>query len=271
MPELPEVETVRRGLEPLICGRQITQLVCRAPKLRMPVDPQLSEHLTGRTVQAVTRRAKYLLFRLDRGTLLLHLGMSGVLRMVDPQTPAAKHDHLDLRFDDGQLLRFNDPRRFGLLLYLETDPFQHRLLKHLGPEPLDGLLAEDYLFIRSRKRQLAIKNFIMDQKVLVGVGNIYASEALFAAAIDPRRSAASLKRSEALMLLQCIQLILTEAIAAGGTTLKDFRRSDGKPGYFKQQLQVYGRKGQGCPVCDEPIRQLVLGQRSTFFCERCQR
>lgn len=270
MPELPEVETVRRGLEPFICGRQITQLVCRVPKLRIPVDPQLSEQLTGQIVQSISRRAKYLLFQLDHGTLLLHLGMSGVLRMVDPQTPLAKHDHIDLRFDDGQLLRYNDTRRFGLLLYLESDPLQHRLLNHLGPEPLDENLAADYLFNRSRKRQLSIKNFIMDQKVVVGVGNIYASESLFAAAIDPRRPATNLDRTEAIVLLQHIRRILTEAIAAGGTTLKDFRQSDGKPGYFTQKLLVYGRKGKECPGCGEPIMQVTLGQRSTFFCTNCQ-
>ncbi len=270
MPELPEVETTRSGLDPLLCGRQIEGAVCRVAKLRLPLDPLLAETLSGQTIQAITRRAKYLLIHLDSGTLLLHLGMSGVLRVVDPQTPPGKHDHVDLLLDDGRSLRFNDPRRFGLVLFLKTDPFQHRLLKNLGPEPLDKTLAADHLFTSSRKRRLAIKNFIMDQKILVGVGNIYASEALFAAGIDPRRPAASLTRSEARRLLQSIQTILVAAIAAGGTTLKDFRQSDGRPGYFRQQLKVYGRKGEGCPNCAGVIMHVVLGQRSTYFCRKCQ-
>ena len=270
MPELPEVETVRLGLEPLVCGRRIVKVVCRVTKLRLPLEPQLATQLDGQLVQSISRRAKYLLFKLERGTLLLHLGMSGVLRLVDPDTPLAKHDHVDILLDDGQLLRYNDTRRFGLLLYLQGDPFFHRLLKHLGPEPLATDLPEDYLFSRSRKRQLAIKNFIMDQKILVGVGNIYASEALFAAGIDPRRAAGKIKRKESIKLLQSIQAILAEAIIAGGTTLKDFRQSDGKPGYFKQQLKVYGRKGEGCLQCGGKIQQLVLGQRSTFYCPKCQ-
>jgi len=270
MPELPEVETVRRGLEPLVSGRRIARVVCRVAKLRLPLDPQLEAQLAGQLIHSLGRRAKYLLFSLEEGTLLLHLGMSGVLRLVDPETPLAKHDHVDIALNDGRLLRYNDPRRFGLILYLRGDPLSHPRLQHLGPEPLAPDLPADYLFIRSRKRRKSIKTFIMDQQLLVGVGNIYASEALFAAGIDPRRAAASLKRQEALRLLQSIRTILAEAILAGGTTLKDFRQSDGKPGYFKQQLQVYGRKGEGCPRCGEPIQQLVLGQRSTFYCGSCQ-
>jgi len=270
MPELPEVETVRRGIEPLISGRRVAQVVCRVPRLRLPLDPQLDRQLRGQRVQSIGRRAKYLLFNLEQGTLFIHLGMSGVLSLVDPDWPLSKHDHVDIELDDGQLLRYNDPRRFGLLLYIEEDPFSHRLLQHLGPEPLSTDLPADYLFTRSRKRQVAIKNFIMDQKVLVGVGNIYASESLFAAGIDPRRAAGSIKRKEALKLLQCIQAVLAEAIMAGGTTLKDFRQSDGKPGYFTQQLQVYGRKGEGCLQCEGLIQHIVLGQRSTFYCACCQ-
>ncbi len=271
MPELPEVETVRRGLKPLVCGRRITRVICRVPKLRLPLDPQLDSLISGQRVSSIARRAKYLIFNLDRGSLLVHLGMSGVLRLVDPDTPLKKHDHVDLELDDGQLLRYNDPRRFGLLLYLQGDPFSHRLLQHLGPEPFGTDLVKDYLYIKSRKRNLAIKAFIMDQKILVGVGNIYASEALFAAGIDPRRAAGTITRKESIKLLQCIQAILAEAISAGGTTLKDFRQSDGKPGYFTQQLQVYGRKGEGCLHCEDPIQQLVQGQRSTFYCGNCQK
>ena len=271
MPELPEVETVRRGLEPLVCGQRIEQVVRRVPKLRLPLDPKLQNKLGGQTIHGIARRAEYLLFQLDRGTLLLHPGMSGVLRLVDLDLPAEKHDHVDLCLDNGKLLRLTDPRRFGLLLYLKDDPLQYPLLAHLGPEPFDENLDADYLHTISRGRILAVKNFIMDQKVLVGVGNIYASEALFAAGIDPRRPAGKLTKVEADRLLEAIRAILLEAIAAGGTTLKDFRTSDGKPGYFQQQLQVYGRKGEGCPQCGRKIRQIVLGQRSTYFCAKCQK
>jgi formamidopyrimidine-DNA glycosylase len=271
MPELPEVETVKRGLEPLICGHRIVHVECRVPRLRLPLDPRLDTLVSGQRILGLARRAKYLLFSLEHGTLLLHLGMSGVLRLVAPKVPLAKHDHVDLELDDGRLLRLNDTRRFGLLLYLQGDPLVHPLLQHLGPEPLAGDLADDYLYHCSRKRNQAIKTLIMDQKLLVGVGNIYASEALFAAGIDPRRPAVSLKRKEAIRLLQCIQAILAEAIIAGGTTLKDFRQSDGRPGYFSQQLQVYGRKGESCVQCEGEIQQLVLGQRSTFYCGKCQR
>ncbi len=270
MPELPEVETVRRGLEPLLRGLRIEQVDARVPKLRLPLSPDLQADLGGQVIRGIARRAKYLLFALDRGTLLLHLGMSGVLRLVDAELPPQKHDHVDLVLENGKALRFTDPRRFGLMLYLEEEPRQHALLSHLGPEPLAADLADDYLYTASRGRSLALKNFIMDQKVLVGVGNIYASEALFAAGIDPRRSAGRVKRKEAVRLLEAIRAILLEAISAGGTTLKDFRKSDGKPGYFRQQLQVYGRRGEGCLQCGGEITQIVLGQRSTFFCRECQ-
>lgn len=270
MPELPEVETVRSGLEPIVCGQRIAQVVCRIDRLRRPLDPALDELLRGQQILSLVRRAKYLLFVLDQGSLILHLGMSGVLRVVDGDLPPVKHDHVDIVFENEKILRFNDTRRFGLLLYVQSDPFKHPLLTSLGPEPLAVDLAEDYLYTRSRKRQLAIKNFIMDQKVLVGVGNIYASEALFAAGIDPRCPAGRLSRLKAVRLLKCIQAILAEAIVAGGTTLKDFRQSDGKPGYFKQQLQVYGRKGAQCVHCGAEIQQIVLGQRSTFYCCQCQ-
>jgi len=270
MPELPEVETLRRGLEPLVIGRRIEELICRVPKLRQPLEPAWNAGVAGQKILAVGRRAKYLLFELERGSLVLHLGMSGVLRLLNAGIEPQKHDHIDLRLDQNQVLRFNDSRRFGLLLYLETNPFDHPLLKKLGPEPLDFLLPCDYLFTATRHRRVAIKNLIMNQQILVGVGNIYASEALFAASIDPRRPAESLTKNEAIHLLAQIQKILQQAIEAGGTTLKDFRHSDGKPGYFRQQLQVYGRRGEKCRCCGQKIQQLVLGQRSTYFCSRCQ-
>jgi formamidopyrimidine-DNA glycosylase len=270
MPELPEVETLRRGLEPLVVGRRIEALSCRVPKLRQPLDPAWHARVSGQQIRALTRRAKYLLFTLERGTLLLHLGMTGVLRLLTSRVELQKHDHVTLHFDNGQVLRFNDSRRFGLLLYLETEPFSHALLKNLGPEPLDFQLSCDYLFSATRRRRIAIKNLIMDQHCLVGVGNIYASEALFAAGIDPRRPAFSLTEVEACRLLKQIRKVLQQALEAGGTTLRDFRHSDGKPGYFRRQLQVYGRGGEKCLRCGQDILQLVLGQRSTFFCPQCQ-
>jgi len=270
MPELPEVETLRRGLEPLVLGRRIEALICRVPRLRQPLDPAWNAGVAGQEILALSRRAKYLLFQLERGTLLLHLGMTGILRLLAAAVEPQKHDHIDLRLDQNQVLRFNDSRRFGLLLYVETNPFDHPLLKKLGPEPLDFQLSCDYLFALTRRHRAAIKNVIMNQHCLVGVGNIYASEALFAAGIDPRRPAELLTKSEAVHLLGQIQKILQRAIEAGGTTLKDFRHSDGKPGYFGQQLQVYGRRGKKCRRCGQDIQQVVLGQRSTFFCRQCQ-
>lgn len=270
MPELPEVETLRRGLEPQVMGRRIETLICRVPKLRQPLDPAWNARVAGQQIKALTRRAKYLLFQLERGSLLLHLGMSGVLRLLNAAIEPQKHDHIDLCLDHKQVLRFNDSRRFGLLLYLETNPFDHPLLKKLGPEPLDFQLPCDYLFVAGRGRHLAIKNMIMHQQILVGVGNIYASEALFAAGIDPRRPAGELTEVEARHLLEQIRKVLRQAIEAGGTTLKDFRHSDGKPGYFRQQLHVYGRGGEKCLRCGQEILHQVLGQRSTFFCGHCQ-
>lgn len=270
MPELPEVETLRRGLEPLVIGRRIKALVCRVPKLRQSLDPSWNDRVAGQQIKALTRRAKYLLFTLERGTLLLHLGMSGVLRLLASTVEPQKHDHVMLHLDQGQVLHFNDSRRFGLLLYMETDPSCHALLKKLGPEPLDFQLPCDYLFNVGRRRRVAIKNLIMNQQILVGVGNIYASEALFAAGIDPRRPACDLTEAEARHLLVQIRKVLQQAIEAGGTTLKDFCHSDGKPGYFRQQLQVYGRGGEKCMRCGQEILQRVLGQRSTYFCGQCQ-
>lgn len=273
MPELPEVETTRRGLEPLLVGRRITGAVVRNAALRWPVAPELTGHLPGARIESVARRAKYLLLGTARGHLLLHLGMSGSLRVLPAGTPAQKHDHVDILLDDGQCLRLRDPRRFGCILYAGDDPAQHALLANLGPEPLnltaDALGA--YLHAAARGRRVAVKLFLMDAGVVVGVGNIYASEALFRAGIRPDKPAARLTRPAYVRLAGAVQAVLGEAIAAGGTTLRDFSNSDGLPGYFAQELNVYGRAGAPCRLCGTPIREQRLGQRSTFWCPACQR
>lgn len=270
MPELPEVETTLRGLIPHLLGRQVTQVLVRTPALRWPLPTHLAELLTGRTVRGLSRRAKYMLMAFDHGTVLLHLGMSGHLRMVSSTTPAGKHDHIDLQLSDGQQLRYHDPRRFGALLWVEGDPLTHPLLVQLGPEPFAEELNGAYLYALARGRRVTIKAFVMDQKVVVGVGNIYASEALFRAGIHPQRAAGrvSLTRFEA--LAEAIREVLRAAIAAGGTTLRDFTNAQGRPGYFSQQLRVYGRNGQPCPRCGAPLGQQRIAQRASYFCCRCQ-
>ncbi len=271
MPELPEVETTCRGIAPLITDKTIAQLILRTEKLRWPLDQGLCLHLPGQVIKSVDRRAKYLLLRTEQGTLILHLGMSGSLRVVPAETTENKHDHVDLIFNDGNCLRFTDPRKFGALIWTEEDPYLHSLMAHLGPEPLEEVFSGGYLYTASRNRKLAVKPFVMDQKLVVGVGNIYASEALFAARIDPRVSAGKIGRERYQRLATEIKRVLQLAIAAGGTTINDFSQSDGKPGYFKQQLQVYGREGQPCLVCTRKIKSIRLGQRSTYFCSNCQR
>lgn len=271
MPELPEVETTRRGLEPLIVGQRLTGAVLRTARLRWPLDPALPEMIGGQRVLAVERRAKYLLLRLERGTLLLHLGMSGSLRVVDGEPPPGKHDHVDLSFEHGRLLRLTDPRKFGALLWVAGEPEAHPLLSRLGPEPLAEEFGADWLLQRARGRRMAVKPFIMDQQIVVGVGNIYASEALFRAGIRPDRAAGSISRGRWQRLVVAIKQVLAEAIEAGGTTLQDFARTDGRPGYFRQELKVYGREEQPCLICQRPIRNTRIGQRSTYFCPHCQR
>ena len=271
MPELPEVETIRCGIEPFIKGRQVTQVVVRTPQLRWPIPVDLADRLCGQTVHGVERRAKYLLLRTEDGTLLIHLGMSGFLRILELPQPAGKHDHADIEFTGGICLRLNDVRRFGALLWLDGDPAQHPLLADLGPEPLSTELTGDYLYQRSRGRRLSIKPFIMDSKVVVGVGNIYASESLFRAGIDPSRAAGRISLARYRQLAESIREVLQEAIAAGGTTLRDFSDQDGRPGYFTQQLKVYGRDGEPCSTCGKTITKIQLGQRSTYFCRQCQR
>ena len=270
MPELPEVETTRRGIEPHIKAKQVSDVIVRHHQLRWPVPRGLKTKLTGHKIISVSRRAKYLLLGFDHGTLIIHLGMSGSLRIIDNSLAAQKHDHVDIVFDHGRALRLTDPRRFGCVLWTQNDPQQHELIADLGPEPLSDAFNGDYLFQRSRGRKSTVKQFIMDGKIVVGVGNIYASESLFLAGINPKRLAGKIGRERYDKLVDAIKQVLAAAIEQGGTTLRDFVGGDGKPGYFAQQLNVYGREGEPCRVCGTPIKQLVLGQRSTYYCPQCQ-
>ncbi|HSC48455.1 MAG TPA: bifunctional DNA-formamidopyrimidine glycosylase/DNA-(apurinic or apyrimidinic site) lyase [Gammaproteobacteria bacterium] len=271
MPELPEVETARRGIEPHLLGRIVTAVTARDRRLRWPVPHALARELTGQAIRSVTRRAKYLLLNTAAGTAILHLGMSGSLRVLAADTPPQKHDHVDLVLDSGRLLRLRDPRRFGTLLWTRGDAQRHALLKDLGPEPLEDGFDGEYLFKRSRGRKLAVKLFIMDSHVVVGVGNIYASEALFMAAVRPGKAAGRVSCAEYAALAKAIKKVLAASIEAGGTTLRDFMREDGEPGYFLQRLRVYDRVGKPCYRCGTPIKQTVTGQRSTYYCSRCQK
>lgn len=270
MPELPEVETTRRGIAPHLEGRRIRRVILRRPDLRWPIPAEVGAELSGARVDAVERRAKYLLLRTERGSAVMHLGMSGVLRVLPAATAVGKHDHVDLVLDSEQVLRFTDPRRFGCLLW-EPRGTVHPLLADLGPEPLDPAFDGAHLFARSRGRSSAVKVFVMDQATVVGVGNIYASEALHAAGIRPDREAGSVTRARYDRLAAAIKEILTHAITRGGTTLRDFLAPDGAPGYFEQELRVYGRDSESCRICGSAVRALRLGQRSTFYCARCQR
>jgi len=271
MPELPEVETTRRGIRAALRGRRITGFVLRNHRLRWPVDRALAKVLPGQRVRDVRRRAKYLLIELDGGTLIAHLGMSGSLRVLPVDTPWLKHDHYEIQLDKGGCLRFNDPRRFGSLHWVTGDPLEHPLLADLGPEPLDKGFDGPYLARRAKGRKVAVKQFIMDQGVVVGVGNIYASEALFRAGIHPRRAAGRVSRERYGQLAKGVRAVLDEAIQQGGTTLRDYVNADGTPGYFRQKLYVYERGGQPCRKCGTPIRKLAQGQRSTYFCPACQK
>ena len=252
-------------------GRQVAALVLREPRLRWRVDPRLPATIAGQRVRDVRRRAKYLIIDLDAGSLILHLGMSGSLRVLDSATPLEPHDHYDLLLESGRCLRFNDPRRFGSLHWSEGDPADHPLLAALGPEPLTSAFNADYLARRARGRRVAIKQFLMDQRVVVGVGNIYASEALYRAGVHPRRAAGRVSGARLAALVEAIRAVLGAAIRAGGTTLRDYVGADGTPGYFRQRLYVYERAGRPCRRCRTPVRHLVQGQRSTYYCPRCQR
>lgn len=255
---------------PHIRGRSVTGVQVREPRLRWPVTAGLADAITGARVSDVQRRGKYLLIRIGGGCLMIHLGMSGSLRIVSSGSRPGKHDHLDICFGD-QLLRFTDPRRFGSVLWLSGWPPEHALLDSLGPEPLSEDFHGDYLYGRSRGRKLPVKAFLMDSRIVVGVGNIYANEALFAAGIHPLRQAGRISRRRYVALVEAICDVLGRAIEAGGTTLRDFTNSEGKPGYFVQALQVYGRVGQACGQCGGTLREVRLGGRSTVYCPSCQR
>jgi formamidopyrimidine-DNA glycosylase len=249
----------------------VAALRVRDRRLRWPIDAKIESAIRGRLVRRVDRRAKYLLIGSDAGTLIVHLGMSGSLRIVSPDAPPRPHDHWDLVIDSGKVLRFHDPRRFGSLHWTVGDPLEHPLLAKLGPEPLSADFDGEYLYRATRKRSVAIKHLLMNSHVVVGVGNIYANEALFRAGISPRRAAGRLTRAEALALARAIKSVLEEAIEIGGTTLRDYVNASGTPGYFKQQLYVYERAKQPCRVCKTPIKQVAQGQRSTYWCATCQR
>ena len=271
MPELPEVETTRRGIAPWVEGHKVRRTVVRQHALRWPIPADLQARLKGRTFRTVRRRGKYLLLDTGKGTLLVHLGMSGSLRLVVKGDEIRKHDHVDIELDSGKILRFHDPRRFGCMLWVEGDPALHPLLAALGPEPLSDDFSGDYLFNASRKRTVPLKNFIMDSHVVVGVGNIYANEALFLSGILPTRKAGTLTRKQSGRLVEAIKQVLNQAIASGGTTLRDFIGGDGQPGYFRQSLHVYGRGGESCGKCGATLLEIRQGQRSTVYCPKCQR
>jgi formamidopyrimidine-DNA glycosylase len=271
MPELPEVETTRRGIAPHLTGQRIARVVVRERRQRWPVPAELESALTGARVTAVERRAKYLLIRTTRGTAIVHLGMTGSLRVLPADTPLRKHEHWDLVLADGLALRMHDPRRFGFLLW-STEPLAHPLLKDIGPEPLDlpraGLAA--HLATSARGKRVAVKQFVMDNHQVVGVGNIYASEALFRARVRPGRAAGRVKPAEWSAIAGAIQRVLSAAIQKGGTTLRDFTQPDGETGYFRIHLNVYDRKGLPCRRCKTPIKSRVQGQRATYWCPACQ-
>ena len=269
MPELPEVETTRRGIEPHIVDSTISRVVVRERRLRWPVANEVDRELPGKKVESVGRRAKYLLLNTEAGSAILHLGMSGSLVVLDHGAPAGVHDHVDIEFDSGLMLRFRDPRRFGSLHWSES-PLSHALLEKLGPEPLGEDFDGDYLWTKSRGRKVSVKQFIMNAHIVVGVGNIYASEALYLAGINPRRAAGRIARHRYAALAEGIREVLSRAIKAGGTTLRDFYGGDGEAGYFQQQLEAYGREDEPCRRCNTPITAIVQGQRTTYYCTQCQ-
>lgn len=272
MPELPEVETTRRGISPHLTGQTLLSIHIREHRLRWPVPSELPRLVEGQQLASINRRGKYLLFCFDnKATLLWHLGMSGSMRIITNQEPPSKHDHIDLQFENRNLLRFHDPRRFGSLLYTLESPAAHPLLQHLGPEPLSPEFDAEYLYQRSRGRTQALKTFIMDSRTVVGVGNIYANESLFLASLHPLKAASRLTRPACSRLVATIQSTLANAIAQGGTTLRDFVGGDGKPGYFAQQLAVYGKAGKPCPKCGKQLTERRLAQRTTVYCTVCQR
>lgn len=268
MPELPEVEVSRMGISPHLVGEKVAKLTFRTPKLRWDIPLELKQ-IEGQVIRGVHRRAKYLLIETDVGSAIVHLGMSGSLRVLDAEIAPSKHDHVDLKLENGKVLRYNDPRRFGAWLW--TEDGDHSVLNNSGPEPLTDEFNANYIASKAVNKRVAVKQFIMDNKIVVGVGNIYANESLFSARIHPTKPAGQLSEQEWSLLVAEIKLVLDTAIKQGGTTLKDFSQADGKPGYFAQELQVYGKKGEPCLVCGGPIEELKIGQRNTFFCSDCQK
>ena len=272
MPELPEVETTKKGIQPYLANTTITGVIIRQFSLRWPIANDLADVLTNQIINRVSRRAKYLLIEFDKGTLMIHLGMSGSLRILDKlgQGILGKHDHIDIELSNGYILRYNDPRRFGSVLWTSDPISQHKLIAHLGPEPLLKEFNAEYLQQQAQSKRCNIKTFIMNGKVVVGVGNIYANESLFLANIHPRISAQSMSISQSVKLTEQIKSVLSRAIKSGGTTLKDFTNSDGKPGYFAQHLNIYGRKGEDCFICKSRIQHYKESQRATYYCPLCQ-
>ncbi|MFV0573852.1 MAG: bifunctional DNA-formamidopyrimidine glycosylase/DNA-(apurinic or apyrimidinic site) lyase [Vibrio sp.] len=268
MPELPEVEVSRMGISPHLLEQKIKKIEVRQPKLRWLVPEELQQ-LEGQVIHAIRRRAKYLLIDTDKGTAIIHLGMSGNLRVLDQWIEPNKHDHVDLILTNGKVLRYHDPRRFGAWLWCEKGQ-EHEVMNHLGPEPLTDDFNAKYLFEKAKSRKVVMKQFIMDNKIVVGVGNIYASESLFSAKIHPKTIANKLTLKQAEKLVDEIKKVLARSITQGGTTLKDFNQADGKPGYFAQELLVYGKAGKPCPICGDAIQEEKIGQRNSFYCDRCQ-
>lgn len=271
MPELPEVETTCRGITPHLCGKTVQAVVIRQSQLRWPIPAALRRQLPGQRIDEISRRGKYLLLHTAAGTLIIHLGMSGSLRIATQADAVEKHDHVDIVFGRDCILRLRDPRRFGAVLWTRRPPALHKLIRALGPEPMSEAFDAEHLFSHSRGRKIAIKPFIMDSKVVVGVGNIYANEALFQAGIRPSTAAGRISRARYQALVTAIKAVLAAAIAAGGTTLRDFSNGEGKPGYFQQQLQIYGRAGEPCTRCGARIKMIQQAQRATYYCTHCQR
>ena len=270
MPELPEVETTRKGISSYVVGESVKDIIIRERRLRWLIPINLRRLLKNQRIEKLTRRAKYLLFQTKKGCLILHLGMSGSLRVIKNNQPHVKHDHVDFIFESGNLLRFHDPRKFGSILWTNQDPMTHKLIAHLGLEPLSNGFSTDYLYTKSRKRSSSIKSFIMNNRIVVGIGNIYANEALFLSGINPKLKANKISRVRYGKLVISIKTILSKAIDKGGTTLRDFINSDGMPGYFSNELKIYNRTGESCIQCKRKIKMTRQNQRSTFYCSFCQ-
>lgn len=270
MPELPEVEVCRRGIEPHILNQNVCDVVVRNTKMRWPVTPTIKD-ICGEKIISINRRAKYLLLGTSKGILMLHLGMSGTIRVISKDTLVTKHDHFDLVLENGLALRLNDPRRFGSVLWITENIDEHPLIKKLGPEPLSPDFTDDCLYDKSRNKSAPIKTFLMNNHIVVGVGNIYANESLFKAGIDPKKPAGKVSKKRYIELTRHVKETLSHAIKQGGTTLKDFTQSDGKPGYFAQKLQVYGRSGLPCFNCETKLKEIKQAGRATVFCPQCQK